>query len=160
MRARIGLLFCIVTSTIAGLSLSAADPPGFEHWTSEQLNTLEGVLADRLKAGQSGNEALGTFTNHSALIVRRESSGRPEMHMRHADVFIVQTGEAVLRVGGQLVEARELRADEMTGSSISGGVDKTLTAGDIVHIPARTSHQIIIGPGQQMTYVTLKIEAE
>jgi quercetin dioxygenase-like cupin family protein len=47
----------------------------------------------------------------------------------------------------------------MIGSSVRGGVEKRLKAGDVLHIPAKTPHQMLVEPGQQVTYMVVKIDA-
>jgi hypothetical protein len=71
--------------------------------------------------------------------------------------MIIQTGEATLRVGGELVDAKQTRPNETLGSAVRGGVEKKLSAGDIVHIPAGMPHQMLVPAGKQVTYMVFKI---
>jgi uncharacterized RmlC-like cupin family protein len=34
-----------------------------------------------------------------------------------------------------------------------------LAAGDVVHIPVKMPHQMLVAPGQQITYFVVKIDA-
>ena len=77
-----------------------------------------------------------------------------------ADVFIVAGGKAALVVGGSVVEGKTTAPGEIPGRSISGGDKKNLSAGDIVHIPARVPHQLLIDSGSQFNYVIVKVDAK
>jgi mannose-6-phosphate isomerase-like protein (cupin superfamily) len=45
----------------------------------------------------------------------------------------------------------------MLGTSITGGVESKLGAGDIVTIPAKTAHQLKLDPGKEFTYFVVKV---
>jgi quercetin dioxygenase-like cupin family protein len=38
-----------------------------------------------------------------------------------------------------------------------GGTSHKLAAGDVVHIPANTPHQLLVEPGTQFTYFVVKV---
>ena len=46
------------------------------------------------------------------------------------------------------------------GSGIDGGETHPLKAGDVVHIPPRTPHQVVLKKGQSIDYVALKVDAQ
>jgi mannose-6-phosphate isomerase-like protein (cupin superfamily) len=71
--------------------------------------------------------------------------------------MVIQSGECTLTVGGALVDGKNTSPTEMIGTSITGGVDSKLGAGDIVTIPAKTPHQMKLDPGQQITYFVVKV---
>jgi mannose-6-phosphate isomerase-like protein (cupin superfamily) len=149
-------------AVLAGLGaalLLAADPPGFMHWRAAELKGLEqklvGKLDPKLKAA---SEPLGKFPNHSLALAHREASGEAELHETQADVFIVQSGEASLVVGGQVAGARTTAPGELRGSSIEGGRRMKLGVGDVVHIPVKVPHQLLVEPGKQFTYFVVKVD--
>jgi uncharacterized RmlC-like cupin family protein len=45
------------------------------------------------------------------------------------------------------------------GSSIRGGERVPLAAGDVVHVPVKVPHQMLVASGQQVTYFVVKIDA-
>ena len=61
------------------------------------------------------------------------------------------------RFRGELVGAKQVRPHELLGPSIRGAVEKKLKAGDVIHIPARTPHQMLVASGQQVTYLVVKV---
>lgn len=147
------LVFCGLTPLMAG------GPEGIAHWTSAQLKGYEKKLAQKLNEQKAALEELGTFGNHSFLIAHREGSGQAEWHEKQADVFFVQTGEATLVVGGKVENGKTTAPGEIRGASIQGGERKKLGPGDIVHIPAKTAHQVLLDGGKQLTYAVVKIDS-
>jgi mannose-6-phosphate isomerase-like protein (cupin superfamily) len=45
------------------------------------------------------------------------------------------------------------------GPSIRGGEKMALAAGDVVHIPIKTAHQMLVESGRQITYFVVKIDS-
>ena len=74
------------------------------------------------------------------------------------DFFVVQSGEATLVVGGEVPGAKTTAPHELRGPKINGGERRKLVAGDVVHIPANTPHQLLVEKGKQFTYLFIKVE--
>jgi mannose-6-phosphate isomerase-like protein (cupin superfamily) len=140
--------------------LVAADPEGFAMWPGKQLKGYEKSLAPKIDAKKIATEALGKFGNHSFQVAHREGSGEGELHETQADLFIVQSGEATLVVGGTIPGGKTTQPNEVRGPSVQGGEKKKLGAGDVVHIPPKTPHQLLVASGKQFTYAILKIDAK
>ena len=77
-------------------------------------------------------ESLAKYGNHLTMIAHREGDGTAEFHAKQADVFFVQSGEATLIVGGDVVDSKTTAPDEIRGPSIRNGSKKTLHAGDLI----------------------------
>jgi len=140
------------------LVASAADMPGLDQWSSAQLKEFEQSLAPKLSPQKVASQTIARYGNHSMLVAHREGNGQGEFHITQADLIVVQTGEATILIGGELVDGRSTSATEMIGTSVRGGVEKSLRPGDMLHIPAKTPHQMIVQAGKQITYVTVKID--
>jgi mannose-6-phosphate isomerase-like protein (cupin superfamily) len=147
----------VVLSICLMCSFLLAAPEGFRHWSASELKAYEQKLAAQMGAQQAATEQLGQFGRHSMLMAHRQASGEAEVHESVADVFIVQTGEGVLVVGGVLVEGRTLSPGELRGKAIEGGEKRRLEAGDVAQIPAGVPHQMLVEPGRQVTYLVVKI---
>jgi mannose-6-phosphate isomerase-like protein (cupin superfamily) len=147
------LLFVLAT-----LPMFAADPAGFQMWTSADLQARAKTL--KLNQYQQGVERLDNWGNHSAVLERLEGATPAEVHEALSDVFVITSGEITLTVGGTVVDPVSGSAGEIRGKSIEGGAAKKLAAGDIVHIPAKTPHQLSVEAGKQCTYVVLKVRSE
>ena len=138
----------------------AAVPAGYEHWTAEQFKGREADLHKTMKNGLA-SETLGQWGNHLLLKTRREaSSGQAEWHEKQADLIVVQSGQATIKVGGKIVDGKTTTPNEIRGTAIEGGETRTLKSGDVVHVPAKTPHQVLLDAGQTLDYVVLKVDVQ
>ena len=97
------------------------------------------------------------FGNHIISISHRETNGRVEVHQTKADVLVIQSGEADLVTGGEILEPVKTAENELQGSSIRGGIRRHVSAGDVIHIPVGVPHQFFLAPGTQITYLVVKV---
>ncbi|MGA3016862.1 MAG: hypothetical protein ABSF62_07060 [Bryobacteraceae bacterium] len=141
MKLKLWLFFLL-----AIVPLMAADPPGFVIWP-------KGVPPSDLKGKLD-------FGNHALSISHRDKDGVVEVHEKLVDVLVVQSGEATLVVGGEVIGPRTTAPGEIQGDSIKGGVSKKVAAGDVIHIPAGVPHQFFVDPGKQITYFVVKVAAQ
>jgi mannose-6-phosphate isomerase-like protein (cupin superfamily) len=135
-------------------------PNGFEHWTAASLKQME--LDLRIEAAKDphhlGLRRLGDFQNDLFLFAHREADGQPEWHETQADVFVVESGTATLLVGGTMVGAEVTEPHEKRNGTIQGGVRQKMSAGDIIRIPARTPHQVLLDGAHEFTYFVVKVK--
>ena len=143
---------------LAAVPLVAADTPGFVVWPGAELKSYGRKLAPKMNEKKVATERLATFGNHLTMIAHREADGEAELHETQADVFVVQSGAATLVVGGELVDGKTTAPGEVRAPSIKGGERKTLGPGDIVHIPAKVPHQLVLAAGQEFTYFVVKVD--
>jgi mannose-6-phosphate isomerase-like protein (cupin superfamily) len=151
--------FATVLCAVAIALPAGSDPAGFTMWKGAQLKGYEKKLAPKINPQKIASEQLGKFGNHSFMVAHREGSGEAELHETQADVFVVQTGAATLLVGGTVVDGKTTAPNEIRGASIQGGEKKMLGPGDIVHIPVKTPHQLLVDSGKQFTYFIVKIDS-
>jgi len=148
------VLFGAGAATLA----AGADLPGFRLWSNTELKGYEKKLAAKVDQAKIASEQFGALGNNAkAQISHREGNGEAEVHEMVEDFFVVESGEATLVVGGQVVNSRQTAANELRGPSIKGGESKKLVAGDIVCIPARMPHQLMVADGKQLTYFVIKV---
>jgi mannose-6-phosphate isomerase-like protein (cupin superfamily) len=98
------------------------------------------------------------FGGHGLSITVHTTSGIAEVHQSTADVMIVQSGEATLIYGGEVVDAKQTAPNEVRGPSIRNGTSVHVGAGDVIHFAAGVPHQWIVEPGKQITYLVVHIE--
>lgn len=118
--------------------------------------------ADKL-AGEGkpfASQDLTRYGNHYTMLAYREATGSSELHEHEADFFVVENGQATLVTGGQLTNPKAQKPGEIRGTSIEGGDRHTLSAGDIVHIPAGVPHQLLIEKGKPFTYFVVKVTGQ
>ena len=138
--------------------LMAADPEGFVIWRDADLKGYGKKLAPKMNEGKVASERLATFPNHFAMVAHREGDGEAELHEKQADLFVVESGEATLVFGGEVVSPKTTAPNEVRGPSIKGGERKALAAGDVVHIPAKIPHQLRVPAGKEFTYFVVKVD--
>ncbi|MGE5645736.1 MAG: hypothetical protein ACM336_08085 [Acidobacteriota bacterium] len=143
---------------LPALALVATEPAGFVHWKSSELKAYGAKLAPKMDAKKSAFETVAKFGNHLTMVAHRERSGEAELHDKQADFFIVQSGEATLVHGGRIQDARTTAPGEIRGPSIQGGEKTRLGPGDIVHIPAKQAHQLLLDPGAKFDYFVIKVD--
>jgi mannose-6-phosphate isomerase-like protein (cupin superfamily) len=151
-------LFALIIASVTWLA--AADPSGFAQWKGAELKGYEKKLGPKVDAKKIASQPLGNYGNHSLSVIHREGSGEAELHETQGDIFIVQSGEATLIVGGTVVDPKTKAPHEVRGPSIKDGVSKQIGPGDIVHIAAQTPHQLMVPAGKQVTYAIVKVNAE
>lgn len=150
----LSIAFAIAAVSVAG----AADLPGFRLWSNTDLKGYEKKLSAKTDAQKIASEGFGSFGNNAkAQISHREGNGEAEVHNLVEDFFVVESGEATLMVGGQVANQRQTVPNELRGPSINGGEKKKLVAGDIVCIPAKMPHQLLVDNGKQFTYFVIKV---
>ncbi|PYT80686.1 MAG: hypothetical protein DMG40_12055 [Acidobacteria bacterium] len=135
-------------------------PQGFDHWTSGSLASMSQAL-DAQAASDPHHFAvrqLSTDPNEYFLLARRVADGEPEWHETEADIFIVESGTGTLLVGGTLVGGEITAPHEKRNGTIQGGVRQKLVAGDVVRIPPRVPHQVLLDGGKEFTYLVVKVK--
>ncbi len=141
----------------AGMAIAAL-PAGYSHWTAEQLAARAKTLPAKMTSVKIATEALGGWGNHSMSLVHREGSGQAEFHETQADILIVQSGEGSIVIGGTIPDGKKTTAHEIRGSKIEGGEKQALHPGDVLHIAARTPHQVLLEPGHKLDYLAVKVD--
>jgi mannose-6-phosphate isomerase-like protein (cupin superfamily) len=148
----------LAVAMAAALPLVAAEPTGIVVWSGSDLKGYGKKLAPKMNEKKLALEQLGKFGNHSTMIAHREADGEAEWHEVQADIFVVQSGAATLVLGGEVVDGKTTAPGEIRGPSIKNGQRHAIAAGDIVHIPARTPHQLLVPAGTQFTYFVIKVD--
>lgn len=146
------LLFVSITMAL----MAAGDPQGFAVWTD--LKARGAALAGKMDASKTASEKLADYGAYNLQLAHREASGGAELHEKFADIFVIQSGEATVVVGGKIEGSHQTDPGEIRGLSVTGGERHRVTAGDAVHIPANTPHQMLLEPGRHVTYFVVKVE--
>ena len=154
-------LICILATQV----VAAQDPDGFGMWKSSDFKSHEAALNQKVGPDHSARETLGNYGNHMIRMIHRVGDGAPEFHPTLVDLWIVTSGGGTLVVGGTLVDAKPLGVDgattgERTGTSIDGGTRHEVSAGDVIHIPASTPHEILVPQGKEITYLRIAIPSK
>lgn len=132
-------------------------PAGVHVWRSTDIAAKGRTLAQTLDAQKLASETIATEGNRTFMIAHREGSGVAEWHEKQADVMFISAGHVTMVYGGTIVDAKTTAPGEMRGPSIRGGTEAQLGPGDVLHIPAKVPHQMMLAPGAQVTYFVTKV---
>jgi len=139
------------------VSVGQAGAGGVYVWRSTDIAAKGASLAQRLDAQKVASETIATEGNRTFMVAHREGSGLAEWHETQADVMFISAGHITMVYGGTIVGGKTTAPGEMRGASIQGGTEAKLGPGDVLHIPARVPHQMMLAPGTQVTYFVTKI---
>ena len=148
----------IVVAFVAAAAFAAqGGNAGVHVWSSADIAAKGKALAQKLDAQKVASEVIATEGNRKFMVAHREGSGLAEWHEREADVMFISAGRVTMVYGGTIVDGKTTAPGEMRGPSIRGGIEAKLGAGDVLHIPAKVPHQMILAPGAQVTYFVTKV---
>ena len=130
-----------------------------DHWSPAQLLERAQHLRQLAAQGEgSASETLEKYPHHYTMLAFRNRNGGAEVHQNYADLFYILDGHASVLTGGELVEPKTTAPGEIRGVSVKDGSRQELQAGDVVHIPAGTPHQMLVPDGQTVTYFVVKVQ--
>ena len=136
--------------------LAAADPEGYAQYSSADLKAkVDAAKPDDHKVRL---DRVANWGNHSLLAIRRDGDGEAEVHDTQVDVIFVKSGEGTLILGGTVVEPRTIGPGEIRANSIKGGISKKMAAGDIIHVPAKIPHQMLVP--KTLIFDVVKVETK
>ncbi len=114
--------------------------------------------AAKLDDHKVGLDRVATWGNHALLAIRREGDGEAEVHDTQVDVIFVTSGEGTLIIGGTVVDPRTTAPGEIRGTSIKGGISRKMAPGDVIHIPAKVPHQMLVP--KLLTFEVVKVDTK
>jgi mannose-6-phosphate isomerase-like protein (cupin superfamily) len=117
------------------------------------------AIGDSLTPAALRSAQLGRGTGFTYAVTHRDSSGVLEVHADWTDVFVVQSGSATMLTGGVADGARETTPGEWRGGAVRGATSAPIAVGDFVVIPAGTPHQMLLRPGERISYLAVKVAA-
>jgi mannose-6-phosphate isomerase-like protein (cupin superfamily) len=159
--AVIALSFVVCVGATAVINRPIADPPNFAYWSAKELKGYEKQLHEKVSGPYKlYSVRLADYGSSNVSLSHREANGIPEVHAHMDDYFVVQSGEATLVIGGEVVNPKVTEPNETRGDSIKGGERRKLVAGDVVHIPADLPHQLLVDNGKLFTYFVIKVKVK
>jgi mannose-6-phosphate isomerase-like protein (cupin superfamily) len=129
----------------AGGAAPAPAPPAAtdkaQYWDNADI---QNIWKD-LEARNVINKRIMEGGSYSLNVRTVRETDRPLVHHNSIDLWIVQAGTATAVTGGELVDAKPSggtgsNADDIAGTSIKGGIEQPVKAGDIVYVPTGVPH--------------------
>ena len=143
---RIRLIALTFLAVLAAPAIAqAAEPAPMRTFMSNKEIML---LIDKAKADRKGDAPLVTepillMAPYRALLEYRPGTSSASLHERSAELIVVLQGAGNIVTGGKLVDEKRRNANNLSGSSITGGNSQAVVVGDMLIVPANTPHQVI-----------------
>ena len=144
-------------------------PSEFIHWDAESFAGFKSELEDQLREGPW---ILGTpfavlnalpradHRRHDVQIIHRAGYTQPEIHETKWDIYVVLDGSGTALLGGERVNWVEGLPREEQRPELSGAQEFQITTGDVLHVPARSWHQVKVVEGESITYALINVFEE
>jgi len=158
------LIAAAVLAAIPAIAQTAKTPfTAVENLTAEKAvrHVTGQELGDTLKKGMTPGAfysqiMLSKHDGYQIINTIRDKDGQAEIHADWNDNLFVQEGEATFVTGGTPVEGKITAPGETRGASVKGGTRMTMRAGDYFFVPAGTTHQMLVAPGQRIRFIAFK----
>jgi len=122
-------------------SAAGAQSPTVDHLTQADLLAKAQQIAPQATETGLATVKLADYPNHFTMITLRNKSGK-----------------ATLVTGGTVPEAKTVSPGEIRGAAVQGGTQTSLTKGDVVHIPAKVPHQLLLPAHSEFVYFVIKVK--
>ena len=154
------IIMRLLAAALLVVPVFAAEIPGFDLWKASELKKRDAALSKTVGPDHSARETLAEYNDHRLRFLYRDADGLSEQHDNFVDVVFVQSGEGTLHLGGKMIDSKgSTGAGEFLGTGIEGGEKHALSAGDVIHIPAKIPHRFLVPKGKHITYINVKFPA-
>lgn len=153
------LIPAVVATVVASLALAQAA----ETQTRTFMNSKEIMgLIEKAKADRKGDaplvaEPILSLAPYRAQLEYRPGTSPAAVHEKDAELMVVLEGTGNIVTGGKLVEEKRNSANNLGGSSITGGNSQSVAKGDMLIVPANTPHQVIPTGGAPIVLMTMHV---
>src|SRR5271163_2528064 len=137
----------------------AQEAPGINRLSAEAMAAQEKTLMETARTSATGvvGETLEKYPGSYTMLAVRAKSGVAEVHANWDDYFFVIDGAGTLVTGGTAVDPKAGEDGETRGTRVDGGTPTPMRKGDVIHISAKVPHQVILAPGETVTYYVVKV---
>ena len=155
------LLSALVATAVASGALAqpAAQMRTFMN-SKEIMGLIEKAKADRKGDAPLVAEPILSLAPYRAQLEYRPGTSPAAVHEKDAELMVVLEGTGNIVTGGKLVEEKRNNANNLGGSSITGGNSQAVAKGDMLIVPANVPHQVIPTGGAPIVPMTLHVAAE
>jgi mannose-6-phosphate isomerase-like protein (cupin superfamily) len=159
MRARFLTLTLTFLATAAASSALAQQASAMKTF----MNNKEIMgLIDKAKADRKGDaplvaEPILSLAPYRAQLEYRPGTSPAAVHEKDAELMVVLEGTGDIVTGGKLADEKRTNANNLSGSSITGGNSQAVVKGDMLIVPANTPHQVIPTGGAPIVLMTLHV---
>jgi mannose-6-phosphate isomerase-like protein (cupin superfamily) len=153
------LLSALVATAVATVALAqpAAAPPRTFMNAKEIMGLVEKAKADRKGDAPLVAVPILSMAPYRAQLEYRPGTSPAAVHEKDAELMVVLEGTGNIVTGGKLVEEKRNNANNLGGSSITGGNSQAVVKGDMLIVPANTPHQVIPTGGAPIVLMTMHV---
>ena len=157
MRAQF-LTFTLLATVAASSALAQQGPPARTFMNNKEIMGL----VDKAKADRKGDaplvaEPILSLAPYRAQLEYRPGTSPAAVHEKDAELMVVLEGTGDIVTGGKLADEKRTNANNLSGSSITGGNSQSVVKGDMLIVPANTPHQVIPTGGAPIVLMTLHV---
>jgi mannose-6-phosphate isomerase-like protein (cupin superfamily) len=158
MRTRLLALTFLAAVAVPAIAQAAEPAPMRTFMNNKEIMGL----IDKAKADRKGDaplvaEPILSMAPYRAQLEYRPSTAPAALHEKDAELMVVLQGAGNIVTGGKLVDEKRNNANNLSGSSITGGNSQVVVVGDMLIVPANTPHQVIPTGGAPIVLMTLHV---
>ena len=158
MRTRLLALTFLAAVVVSAIVQAAEPAPMRTFMNREQIMGL----IDKAKADRKGDaplvaEPILSMAPYRAQLEYRPGTSPAAVHEKDAELMVVLQGTGNIVTGGKLVDEKRNNANNLGGSSITGGNSQAVVVGDMLIVPANTPHQVIPTGGAPIVLMTMHV---
>jgi mannose-6-phosphate isomerase-like protein (cupin superfamily) len=157
MRAQL-LLSAVIATVVASVAFAQPAVPTRTFMNSKEImGLIEKAKADRKGDAPLVAEPILSLAPYRAQLEYRPGTSPAAVHEKDAELMVVLEGTGNIVTGGRLVEEKRNNANNLGGSSITGGNSQAVAKGDMLIVPANVPHQVIPTGGAPIVLMTLHV---
>ncbi len=158
MRAQL-LALSFLAATVASSAIAQPAPAPMRTFMNQK--EIMGLI-DKAKADRKGDaplvaEPILSMAPYRAQLEYRPGTSPAAVHEKDAELMVVLQGAGNIVTGGKLVDEKRNNANNLGGSSITGGNSQAVVVGDMLIVPANTPHQVIPTGGAPIVLMTMHV---
>ena len=155
---RVGMVL-LMTGVFGVTPAMAQEGAGVNRSSAEALAEQAKTQMETARTSASGvvGETLQKYPGSYTMLAVRAKSGGAEVHGNWDDYLFVIDGSGTVMTGGTVVDPKPGDDGETRGTRIEGGEPTPMHKGDVIHISAKVPHQVVLAPGETITYYVVKV---
>jgi mannose-6-phosphate isomerase-like protein (cupin superfamily) len=158
MRTRLFALTLIAAVSVPAIARAAEPAPMQTFMNNKQIMGL----IDKAKAERKGDapmvaEPILLMAPYRAQLEYRPGNAPAALHEKDAELMVVLQGAGNIVTGGKLVDEKRNNANNLSGTSITGGSSQAVVVGDMLIVPANIPHQVIPTGGAPIVLMTMHV---
>ena len=158
MRTRLLALTFLAAVAVPAIA-QAAEPAPMRTFMSnkEIMGLIDKAKADRKGDAPLVSESILSMAPYRVQLEYRPGTSPAALHEKNGELIVVLQGAGNIVTGGKLVDEKRNNANNLSGSSITGGNSQAVVVGDMLIVPANTPHQVIPTGGAPIVLMTLHV---